>query len=110
MSAAPRPGGPRSAALPPCPPQSCSQRQHDDEVTALDLLAAPIASRSTVPPVGAVIAASIFMASMVATVSAGRDVVALGHDLSVTTPANGAATWRRLGAVGLLGGLGVGDD
>ena len=43
------------------------------------------------PALGAVMVASIFIASIVATVCAGLDGVALG-DAGVTTPANGAAT------------------
>src|ERR687894_2733209 len=52
---------------------------------------APIASRCTVPATGAVIAASIFIASMVATV-APASTSSPSATAGVTTPANGAAT------------------
>ena len=53
--------------------------------------------------------ASIFIASMVATVWPAS-TSSPSATCSVTTPANGAATWPRVAAVGLLGGLDVGGD
>ena len=55
----------------------------------------PTATRLTVPALGAVIAASIFIASIVAMVCPAVDLVADGHT-EVTTPANGAAMWPGL--------------
>ncbi len=51
-----------------------------------------IASRATVPDFGAVMAASIFIASMVATV-APASTWSPSATARVTTPAKGAATW-----------------
>ena len=50
------------------------------------------ATRSTVPLTGAVIEASIFIASIVATV-APASTVSPGSTTTLTTPSNGAATW-----------------
>ena len=55
------------------------------------------ATRVTVPAWGAVIEASIFIASMVATTAPAATSSPLAT-LSVTTPWNGAATW--LGSFG----------
>jgi hypothetical protein len=52
-------------------------------------------TRATLPPLGAVIAASIFIASIVATVCPAR-TTSPSATLTVTTPAKGAATWPRL--------------
>ena len=66
---------------------------HEDEVAALYLLVvALMASRSTVPQTAAVMLASIFIASMVAT-TAPASTVSPSSTVRVTTPANGAATW-----------------
>ena len=54
-----------------------------------------MASRDTVPPFEAVMEASIFIASIVATV-APASTVSPSVTASVTTPANGAATWFEL--------------
>ena len=64
---------------------------HQDKIATLDLLGALERQPLTTPATGAVIDASIFIASMVATVGTGLDLVALA-DLTVTTPSNGAAT------------------
>src|SRR4029077_14544078 len=53
---------------------------------------AETATRLTLPALGAVIAASIFIASMVAIVCPAS-TVASTDTATVTTPANGAATW-----------------
>src|SRR6478736_1374732 len=53
---------------------------------------APMATRDTVPPVGEVMFASIFIASIVAT-TPPASTVSPSATLSVTTPAKGAATW-----------------
>ena len=52
----------------------------------------PSATRSTVPATGAVIAASIFIASIVASVSPAATCWPFSTT-TVTTPWNGAATW-----------------
>ena len=65
---------------------------HQDEVAALDLGDRRRArAAATVPATGAVIAASIFIASMVATV-APASTWSPSATVTVTTPANGAAT------------------
>ena len=51
-----------------------------------------MATRLTVPATGEVIAASIFIASIVATAAPAATVSPSVTD-SATTPANGAATW-----------------
>ena len=64
-----------------------------EKVAALDLLVVPpIASRSTVPPTGVVMLASIFIASMVATTPPASTVSPSATD-GVTTPEKGAGTW-----------------
>ena len=64
---------------------------------------APIASRWTVPLIGVVIAASIFIASMVATVCPASTFWP-SWTVGVTAPANGAAMWPGRARVGLLRG------
>src|SRR5665647_1047504 len=56
---------------------------------------APIANRRTVPPTGVVMLASIFIASMVATVWPAWTFWA-SCTTGVTAPANGAAIWPRV--------------
>jgi hypothetical protein len=68
-----------------------------------------MATRLIRPPLGAVIAASIFIASMVAI---GSPALTLSPSVTVrvTTPANGAATWPGLALSAFLGGGDVAGD
>ena len=54
------------------------------------------ATRSTRPPIGAVIVDSIFIASITATGVAGLDLVADARPAMITAPITGAATWPGL--------------
>jgi len=66
----------------------CGSADHHQQIAAFDLRGAETAMRLTLPALGAVIAASIFIASMVAIVCPASTVSSTDTE-TVTTPATG---------------------